>query len=370
MEKPLKEALAGEFLRRGETGTERLKALWEAPFLQTAHHLTPTNGPTFLANDVICLAGKPARQGYFVGACSGVAFSNPARSGSLCFGSSRLEALIRTGTSAFRKNRQALRELEREGIGERRIRLVPQTWRDALLFSAPMPESLLAIWEDFSEKARSLLPSPARFEAYSDWALEACETTQREILDEPDVFYFDLNRVVNDYLLRVLGSDGDHLLKRLLTGQGRGKETDGFKGKELFLENVPVNGKCRVNTIDFETFKTRCGKDDLEKALEKGRWCPSAFLTFFAVAFLSGVRCCGSFRQRVYLRRWLEGWRRDFPERGEMVPAAEASPFSGGRVFRNSRPLYPLDCRLQGERLSLAEFGSFPVGSLWEGLRG
>ena len=76
------------------------------PVLQTAHHLTATNGPTFTAIDLVSLMGLEEKY-YLVGVFSGVPFSNPAWSGSLSYGDIALEKMIQKTSPFFSNKRKA-----------------------------------------------------------------------------------------------------------------------------------------------------------------------------------------------------------------------------------------------------------------------
>ena len=79
MEKELKDAFAKEFLRVGlkmdkvKLFSDRLERI---RVIQTSTHLTASEGPTFLALHYLSLLKMPCEYTYFVGAYSGVPFSN------------------------------------------------------------------------------------------------------------------------------------------------------------------------------------------------------------------------------------------------------------------------------------------------------
>ena len=60
---------------------------------QTAHHLTPTNGPIFSAIDLISLTAMVERY-YLVGVFSGIPFSGSAWSGYISYGDLSIEDLV------------------------------------------------------------------------------------------------------------------------------------------------------------------------------------------------------------------------------------------------------------------------------------
>jgi len=105
MEKALLEAFESEFCRIGlsyEQAREFCDSLEKTRILQTATHLTATEGPTFLALHQLALLGLPPQETYFVGSFSGVPFANSAWSGCLNY-SKRfdLEALISPQAAEF-----------------------------------------------------------------------------------------------------------------------------------------------------------------------------------------------------------------------------------------------------------------------------
>ena len=105
MEKALLEAFEIEFCRIGlnyEQAREFCASLEKTRILQTATHLTATEGPSFLALHQLALLGLPIQETYFVGSFSGVPFANSAWSGCLNY-SKRfdLETLITSQATEF-----------------------------------------------------------------------------------------------------------------------------------------------------------------------------------------------------------------------------------------------------------------------------
>ena len=88
MEIELRQAFEAEFCRIGfnEKQAKRYSTeLERTRVLQTATHLTASEGPTFLALHYLALLGMPQGNTYFVGSYSGVPFANAAWSGCLNF---------------------------------------------------------------------------------------------------------------------------------------------------------------------------------------------------------------------------------------------------------------------------------------------
>ena len=88
LELELRQAFETEFCRIG-FAEEQVKSycteLERTRVIQTATHLTASEGPTFLALHNLALLGMPQGKTYFVGSYSGVPFANAAWSGCLNF---------------------------------------------------------------------------------------------------------------------------------------------------------------------------------------------------------------------------------------------------------------------------------------------
>ncbi len=88
LEVELRQAFTTEFCRIGFTEWQAQSycaELERTRLLQTATHLTASEGPTFLALHNLALLGIPQGETYFVGSYSGVPFANVAWSGCLNF---------------------------------------------------------------------------------------------------------------------------------------------------------------------------------------------------------------------------------------------------------------------------------------------
>ena len=146
----------GEQLTRlgeaSDTAEKLVRQLETYPILQTAHHMTPTQGPGFNAADVNSLAGLPDDMLYPVGACSGTAYSNTAFTGSLCFNSANWQDIFMAGTQQLSQAVKAQEERSAHGTDEKRVSLLPAKYRDALVYNSPLPDSV-------REKINGMVPA-------------------------------------------------------------------------------------------------------------------------------------------------------------------------------------------------------------------
>jgi hypothetical protein len=151
------------------------------PVLQTSHHITPTNGPTFLAIDIISLCGLINNSYYICGANSGVAFSNTAWSGALSYGSLPLSDLFEEDSSLYRQNLKSGRERKLHGEQELRISLIPSRLRDQMLFGQRLTEFQNKLFRQFKQPLKDLLLGNQRETIYSRWAIRVCAQIQSQV---------------------------------------------------------------------------------------------------------------------------------------------------------------------------------------------
>ena len=124
----LRKAFETEFCRIGYNEIEAKAystALDRTRVLQTATHLTVSEGPTFLALHHLSLLGLPVAETYFVGAFSGVPFANAAWSGCLNF-SNRFDlgTVIDPKAPGFAELKRAESDRYRAST-ERRLSFIP-----------------------------------------------------------------------------------------------------------------------------------------------------------------------------------------------------------------------------------------------------
>ena len=349
------------------------------PVLQTAHHITPTNGPTFFALDVISLAGLAPESVYLVGANSGVAFSNTAWTGALSYRSLCLEDLLRPDTAMFYQARRSARERGEHGRTENRITLIPSRQRDQLVFGSTIGRFQLESCPQFSSRLSDLISEMRRGEPYSYWAARTCAAIERRVLRRENVLIFDINRVIARYLVKVLSGGEDHPVCELLFPKSKGGDLLGnFESAPHFLGSYQGKKSYKVNHLywcEGRVFDSRKGDYSLSKTglIEKIRddlFCPGIFLLFFVVRFLNGIKCLGSFHQIEYLERFRKTWMElvDTVDFGLDLEPDYQNALTTGRLLRDGEELYPLDLAINGESISLADYADKKMSFFWRPL--
>ena len=154
LEVELRQAFETEFCRIGfteEQAQSYCTELERTRVLQTATHLTASEGPTFLALHHLALLGMPKGETYFVGSYSGVPFANAAWSGCLNF-SNRidLESVISVHAPGFADLKRADKDRVRDS-SDRRISLIPGKMRDVRVFQSRIPKKMAELMTHFSE---------------------------------------------------------------------------------------------------------------------------------------------------------------------------------------------------------------------------
>ncbi|KAK3604164.1 hypothetical protein CHS0354_001971 [Potamilus streckersoni] len=139
-----------------------IKQLSDMPVLQTAHHLTPTLGPVFNTVDIISLQSLPQEAIYPAAVCSGVAYSNSARSGALCFEYAAWEDILMPG-AVLHSAVKSQREREAHGDPEKRISLIPSRLRDGLLYGSLITEQTFSVVSAMTEKLKPYFPLLNRY---------------------------------------------------------------------------------------------------------------------------------------------------------------------------------------------------------------
>ena len=139
LELEMRQAFETEFCRIGftqEQAQSYCTELERTRILQTATHLTASEGPTFLALHNLALLGMPQGETYFVGSYSGVPFANAAWSGCLNF-SNRidLKSVISEYAPGFAELTRADNDRVRDS-SDKRISLIPGKMRDRRVFQS------------------------------------------------------------------------------------------------------------------------------------------------------------------------------------------------------------------------------------------
>lgn len=330
------------------------KKMLEQRVLQTATHLTASEGPTFLAIHALSLLGISPHQPYGVACFSGIPFSNNAWPGCLNYGSSlKLEDLMDPAHPSFHAFRKADHDRSRD-TSEHRLSLIPSTWRDALVYRSPPSESLIHSFPYFSEKLQQRLPPPHPDESYALWALKSGQAITRAALGSESPVFFDLNEVITGYLIRVLSSPEHPISELLFEEKQRQLILNQFSNEILFYQPLLQNQRERVIALSVQGgflqgggISHRLEPASLQDALCFQRLCPAPFLTFLILVFLNGFKCLGSFQQVEYLadykRKFLDlGW-----PHAPGIESTETDGLTCGRLFDEEQSaVFPLDVAL------------------------
>ena len=379
MEKALQEAFESEFCRIGlsyEQAREFCDSLEKTRILQTATHLTATEGPTFLALHQLALLGLPPHETYFVGSFSGVPFANSAWSGCLNY-SKRfdLEALISPQAAEFTELKRSDADRSRDSA-ERRISRIPGKMRDARVFQSRIPQKLVNLRPFFADPIRKISPATVSGDDFTVWASQFCTNQLRQIIPQKSLLYFDLNEVIRNYLLKVL-QNSTHPLHRLLFERKIRESVFAEFPAETPLFTVEVLHKNKIRQealiiqdemLKSQNYQLELSQQKIIHELETGRLCPGLFLVFTSLSFINGLTCFGSFEQVEYLaefkRRWL---KLDLLEK-EAVRTVNISALTSGRYVDEAQAVvHPLDLLL-GLECSFPE--NITVGELMKPLLG
>lgn len=338
-----------------------LKQLSLCPSLQTTHHVTPTNGPTFATADLVALCGKPEDYIYLVGACTGIAFSNAAWSGALSYFNTPLHKLVKKSSKTWHKALRA--EQERASKNEQRLSLIAAKNRDALVFKAPQDYLLMEVWQDLDPQVQQLLGTPEH-QFYSEWALQSCQNIQKQLLGSQQIVYFDLSMVVSDYIQQKLGTTTE--LDWLIAPKPRAEVEKMFGNQNLFLTTKLGKKSAKVKRLDCQQVPTNL--DWIQQSLATGQFCPSIFLIFFVLLCMLGFHCWGSFYQMEYLHFYAQGW-----QSLGYKPQIQ-SYLASGRLLKHHVPafehhaLWPLDQVLSQQPLKINTLKNTKMQYLWQPL--
>ena len=351
-----------------------LRQLEETPVIQTSHHVTPTNGPGFLCIDLISLAGLSSFDCYLVGANSGVSFSNTAWSGALSYGDLPTAELLEQSSASYSQARRSAKERHRHGETSARISLIPSNQRDQLVYGTKIGPYQLKLFSDFSQSLKTIQTPRERGEAYSQWAITTCMNIQNRVFNTANIFYFDINRVIKRYLLKVLEADKEHLIKQLFFSKELSKIVqETFQSLSPFLGTYRGKKSEKVDRLRWERHQLIGSKqiyeidsvETLHHLIKEDRICPGLFLVFLVLRFLNGIRCLGSFNQveylEVYRQKWIGlnlKWNLDLDPDCPNV-------LTTGRLSIKKKPIWPLDLYLKKQRLSIKDFENWKMSQFW-----
>ena len=351
------------------------RQLSESSVIQTSHHIAPTCGPTFSTVDLISLSGLSVSDCYLIGASSGVAFSNPAWSGSLCYGELSISHLLEKSSRVYHRTQRAERERRNHGRQELRLSLIPSGQRDRLVYGTKLTTFQSDLYASFSPKLKSILHEFGKEESYSRWAAKTCARIQNHAFDTDRIVIFDINQAIKRYLLKILANGKEHPVKRILfdknvsdkirrafpfstpfLGHYRGKKSD--KVDRLFWEENRLVGKKETYPID--------SAKKLHRLIEQEQLCPGLFIVFFVLRFLNGIRCLGSFNQIEYLEEFRRTWQSLDLEWNMDLEPDNMHMLTTGRIKIDGKPIWPLDLFFRGERIQVRNFQTTRLGDFWQ----
>ncbi|MBT4286204.1 MAG: hypothetical protein HOD92_02620 [Deltaproteobacteria bacterium] len=378
IESELLNALKKEWQALGWCSNDILKAsqqLMEVPVIQTAHHVTPTNGPTFLTLDLMSLCGLNSNLYYLVGANSGVAFSNSAWTGSLSYENLRLQDLLEKNSATYQQVIKSNRERESHGNTEHRYSLIPARQRDQLSYGVEISEGIFNKYSNLNLKLRKQLPQMERRKLYNRWALKSCEKIQKFVFNQENILYFDINQVITNYLIQILEKeDSTHPVFQVFFGDktdsiwkvfnefpaflGTYSGKKSYKVEQLYWKKSGLVGK----KTNYSDLNPEC----LLKLLKQTKICPAVFITFFILKYVNGISCLGSFNQIEYLEN-IRQKLLDYSPNWQLHLVAETdNMLTTGRVFNDGEPYWPLDMFLKKRTINPQDFSNDPMIKFWQ----
>ncbi len=337
------------------------------PVLQTSQHLTPTNGPTFTAIDLISLIGLEEKY-YLVGVFSGVPFSNRAWSGCLSYGDIALEKVIQKTSPYYPQLIKENKDRNRDLVSENKIRLIFSNFRDDLVFGSSFEKYRLELWGAMQEKMLHYFPKPKDNSAFSNWNMKCCSNLQVELFGGKKIIYFDICRLIKNYITKAIKQKTPLLKKFFLSFKtieknlnpiwfySRKEKKKSWKIQPLFVQDLP-----------FFTKKNEVCWTSMLAFLQEKNYCPATFITFFILVFCCGIRCLGSFYQVEYLA-YYEKCLENIFEKDEITIPDRSKTFTSGRLKEKGILVYPLDYILEQKNLNLKNYQEKKMSFLWEEL--
>ena len=337
------------------------------PVLQTAHHLTATNGPTFTAIDLVSLIGLEEKY-YLVGVFGGTSFSNTAWSGCLSYGNIALEKIIQKTSPYYFKLKKAAKNRNCDSTFENRINLIYSRFRDDLVFGSSFEKYKLDLWESMQEKMLHYFPKPKVNSAFSNWHLQSCSKIQSDLFGKRKIVYFDLCRLIKNYIIKAINQKNPLLEKLFCSFKTIEKNLNPIwfcsrkKGKKSWKTHLFFSKDLNFFSLDNKVCWTT-----LKKFLSEKTICPSSFVSSFVLAFHCGIRCLGSFYQVEYLAHYEKCLENIF-EKDEITLHDWSKTFTSGRLKEQGRLVYPLDYILEQKNLNLKDYQERKMSFLWEEL--
>lgn len=331
-----------------------------SPVFQTAHHLTPTNGPVFSAIDLISLTAMVERY-YLVGVFSGIPFSGSAWSGYISYGDLSIEDLVNKKNQYYKKLLREQNDRARDQMGENRIKLVKGEYRDDLVFNSSFGKYDINIFEALNKKILDFIPTINGNTSFTNWHLQSCQKFQSNLFNAKNIVYFDICRLVKNYLIMAVDKK-EPILYKLLSS---------YKDIEINFDPIwfihRKKDKNKYKIVNVYTKDIDFIKGGFLEELKDKNSCPSTFLIFFVLVFCVNIRCIGSFRQVEYIAQYAEYLKGLFKE-GEIFCDDWSKTFIYGKLQKDNKPVYPVDYFIKNQKINIDDYKNKNMSFFWENL--
>ncbi len=355
VEPELLQAFQGELQRLDYSPHELeniLEHLQHVRILQTATHLTPSEGPTFFAIHWLASLGLPVNQYYIIGAFSGIPFSNSAWSGCLNYSSRHhLEQLLDSQSPIYRELLRAEKDRGRD-TADRRISLIPGKQRDGLVYQSIISAQAQHILPFLCPSLQSQLPVAKTGHSYTKWALQLCGNLTNYLLPQKKIVYLDLNEVIRHYLQIILCQPAHPVYRLLFDSSIQSRVLEEF-GTDISMFTKPCVEKKKEKLEKFiiqdgvlqgAQHQITLEPETIIHELRTKRLCPGVFITFMVLSFLNGFKCLGSFDQIEYLKDFQEKWLKVSLLNQEVIQQVPTNGLTTGRFTdETGLPVFPLD---------------------------
>jgi hypothetical protein len=285
-----------------------------------------------------------------------------------------LEELFQSDAPEYQKALKSAADRINDGKPDNRISLITSRQRDQLVFGTKVFPRQIAVYNQFSDRLKKIMCSPGANQAYSTWCCNTCSRLQERVFNRNKIIVFDANRVISNYLIRVLAQTESHPLLEILFSENVTQAINRvFQSPQLFLGNYPGKKSVKVESLVWQnngTYGQKSGfheydRKSLRVALQQQIICPGVFLQFLVLRFINGIKCLGSFYQAEYLADFRKRWSTlDLGWNLHLDPD-EGNSLTTGRMVMYGQEIWPLDLVFRGETLDLDSLSRQPLSVLW-----
>ena len=204
----------------------------------------------------------------------------------------------------------------------------------------------------FSEPILGIAPKAKTGDDFTKWASQFCSNQLGKIFPSKSIMYFDLNKVISNYLALVI-SNSNHPIYRLFFDHAVRDSVFAVFPSDTPLFTVDVNYKNKirqesvvlnVDELHSQNYKLKLTQENLINEIKSGALCPGLFLGFTVLSFLNGFVCFGSFEQVEYLAVFKQKWLKLDLLDNKNVEMSHTSAFTSGRcVDESGEGIHPLD---------------------------